>query len=215
MSAKPLQNYSYQLVARGKLIKSETVVVPNNTSNVLRFKFLATYDLVPIAHLIVYFVQDARIIDSKTTIELRENLANYVDLSLSPDTAKAGETVDISVKSNPKSSIYLLGVDQSVLLLKSGNDLSMGEALSELQNFNKISTSNRNYYDPVTQERNEKIPQYYNEWDSFSVIFKFLFSQLLLIHLHFALVSCRRQTLFSLPILLSQYQVIKLSVAIN
>lgn len=36
-----------------------------------------------------------------------------------------GNNVDITIRTKPNSYVGLLGVDQSVLLLRSGNDLSL------------------------------------------------------------------------------------------
>lgn len=170
ISAVPLQNYTYQLISKGKVVKSQTVAIPGNKNNNLRLKLQATYDLAPKAHLIIYVVHAGKIIDSTVTIELRKRLANFIDLTLTPETAKPAETIEIAVKSNPKSFIGLLGVDQSVLLLKSGNDFAIEEAFRELDSFNVVTTSNRIYYDPETSKPNPKIPDYYNLWDSFAVI---------------------------------------------
>ena len=46
---------------------------------------------------------------------------------------KVGETVKLSVEASENSPVYLLGVDQSVLLLKSGNDLDKKKVLEILQ----------------------------------------------------------------------------------
>lgn len=55
-----------------------------------------------------------------------------------PLEAKPSEEVNIKVKTDPDSYIGLLGVDQSVLLLKSGNDLSRDDVFNSL---NKYKTS--------------------------------------------------------------------------
>jgi len=47
-----------------------------------------------------------------------------------------GKTVDVTVKAKPNSYVGVLGVDQSVLLLKSGNDLTQVKKYIFLKFFN-------------------------------------------------------------------------------
>lgn len=46
------------------------------------------------------------------------------------------------MKSSPGSYVGLLGVDQSVLLLKSGNDIELSDVLKEQEKFNTIEQGN-------------------------------------------------------------------------
>jgi hypothetical protein len=56
---------------------------------------------------------------------------------LSADQAKPGEMVNLTVTSDSNSLVGLLGVDQSVLLLKSGNDLDKSWIIDESKKFNE------------------------------------------------------------------------------
>ena len=47
-----------------------------------------------------------------------------MEVKVAPDSVEPGKTVDVSVRAKPNSYVGVLGVDQSVLLLKSGNDIS-------------------------------------------------------------------------------------------
>lgn len=47
--------------------------------------------------------------------------------------AKPGQEVTLNIKTDPNSYVGLLGVDQSVLLLKSGNDLDLSAILNDLK----------------------------------------------------------------------------------
>lgn len=44
--------------------------------------------------------------------------------------AQPAESVQVKVTATPRSTAYLLAVDQSVLLLKSGNDITQEQASS-------------------------------------------------------------------------------------
>ena len=47
-----------------------------------------------------------------------------VDVKVAPDSVEPGKTVDVIVKAKPNSYVGVLGVDQSVLLLRTGNDIT-------------------------------------------------------------------------------------------
>lgn len=48
------------------------------------------------------------------------------------DKAQPAQSVSVQVKADPKSFVGLLAVDQSVLLLKSGNDITQDEVFGIL-----------------------------------------------------------------------------------
>ena len=51
--------------------------------------------------------------------------SRQVDLEVSPGETQPGANVEVTVRTKPNSYVGLLGVDQSVLLLRSGNDITM------------------------------------------------------------------------------------------
>lgn len=54
--------------------------------------------------------------------------------------------MEISVHSKPNSYVGLLGVDQSVLLLKKGNDIEQSTVFEELAKYNEVSKYNYEWY---------------------------------------------------------------------
>lgn len=150
------------MISQGRLIYSDSLNVPKRNYHV--FQFLATFDLVPTAHLIVYYFKNDDIISTKIDIDIRENLNNFIKLKLSEPTVKPGELVNIDIISKPKSYVALCGVDQSVLLLKKNNDITIGDAWNE-----------RELYQYQFHERNAKSnvghsPHFYNKyWGDFQV----------------------------------------------
>lgn len=45
-------------------------------------------------------------------------------MEVAPNSVEPGKAVDITVKAEPNSYVGVLGVDQSVLLLRTGNDIT-------------------------------------------------------------------------------------------
>lgn len=157
-----LEHFTYQVISQGKLIYSNSVDVPQRNYHV--FNFLATFDVLPTAHLIVYYFKDSDIISTKIDIDIRENLNNFVKIKLSDTQVRPGDSISIDITSKPKSYVALLGVDQSVLVLKKNNDLTIDDAWNE-----------RELYQYQFHERNPRSklghsPYFYNKyWGDFQV----------------------------------------------
>lgn len=175
-----LEHFTYQVISQGRLIYSDSLDVPQRNYHV--FQFLATFDLLPTVHLIVYYFKNNDIISAKVDIDIRENLNNFIKLKLSQENVKPGETVNIDITTNPKSLVGLVGVDSSVLLLKKNNDLTIDDVWDE-----------RELYQYQLHERNAKSshnqsPYYYNRyWADFQVFSNKLYN--LYIYLCFVLNS--------------------------
>jgi hypothetical protein len=72
-------------------------------------------------------------------------LQPQININLSADHAKPGETLNLTVSSDPNSSVHLLGVDQSVLLMKKGNDIEKSSVSSDFENYNGTDYHNTFY----------------------------------------------------------------------
>lgn len=66
--------------------------------------------------------------------------------------------MDITIISKPNSYVGLLGVDQSVLLLRKGNDLDKSQIFNELAEYSRKQSVPSRYYG-------------IDEWEDFSVSF--------------------------------------------
>lgn len=128
-----LQNFTYHVVAHGKVIYAENVEVPNRNYHV--FKFMATFDLVPEANIIVYRFHNGEFVSTSTRIQIEEDLNNFIKLKLSKNEVKPGSEVDIDVITKVASHVGLVGVDQSVLLLKSNKGLNRQDAVREMDDY--------------------------------------------------------------------------------
>lgn len=61
-----------------------------------------------------------------------------MNLSIAPKTCKPGENVSLTVISTVQSTVSLLAIDQRVLLLKSGNDLSLNQIYDDFSQYNYV-----------------------------------------------------------------------------
>lgn len=153
-----LNYYSYHVISQRKIIYSKSVYIPDNTTTSHEFTFAATRDLAPDVTIIVFILKSDAIISDKLHVQFEDILYNSIDISLSSESAQPGDLIDINVKTNPNSYVGLLGIDQSILLLKSGNDLSLEEALN-----------NRKWFYTQTNNDHNEYNDFLNYWDGFRV----------------------------------------------
>lgn len=133
-STKNMRTLTYMVVGRGDLLLSRTIQLDNDL--VHTFKFMSSFAMVPKAKLVVYYVtEDGEVVSEKTNIEFRSQFQNFVKIELSKEKAKPGEDLSLTISTKPNSLVALLGVDQSVNLLETGNDLNEQEVFGELDKY--------------------------------------------------------------------------------
>lgn len=84
-------------------------------------------------------------------------------IDLSTEQSKPGENIDLKINADPNSYVGLLGVDQSVLLLKGGNDLEMSAVVDEAVKYEYTDHFN-NCYETDTYK------YYYRDFKSADVL---------------------------------------------
>ena len=89
------------------------------------FRFQATAAMAPVARVVVYYVRpDGEVVADALNFDVEGTFQNFVEVKVAPDSVEPGKTVDVLIKAKPNSYVGVLGVDQSVLLLKTGNDIT-------------------------------------------------------------------------------------------
>ncbi|XP_050425560.1 CD109 antigen-like isoform X2 [Adelges cooleyi] len=141
-STEPLHYVNYQVLGRGDVIVASTVQVPTAGQRTVVLRFLATYAMAPTAHVIVQFVKDnGEVVADAIDIELDGVLQNFINVDVSRDEAEPDTPVDINFEAKPNSYIGITGIDQSVLLLKSGNDITHNNVLDELRTYDNSESA--------------------------------------------------------------------------
>ncbi|XP_061392979.1 thioester-containing protein 1 allele R1-like [Musca vetustissima] len=121
VSQKPLSYLVYTIKARGKIIQNKYIHIDEQNQHRYKLQLKATFDMVPKADVFIYSIDDGKFYCDETTINICNEFENKLEIS-APEQAKASDVVNLAIKSDPDSFIGLLAVDQSVLLLQSGND---------------------------------------------------------------------------------------------
>ncbi|XP_050529257.1 CD109 antigen-like isoform X2 [Daktulosphaira vitifoliae] len=135
-STENLRYVSYQVLGRGDVIVASTVQVPNSGQRTVVLRFLATFAMAPTAHVIVQYIKEGgEVVADAIDFELDGVLQNFINMDIGRVEAEPDTPVDINFETQPNSFIGITGIDQSVLLLKSGNDITHENVLDELRSY--------------------------------------------------------------------------------
>lgn len=136
---------TYQVMARGSVILSQVLQVNGDLATIT---FTSTPQMAPSARLIVYAIRSSNqeILVDATDFKVAGLFQNEVSLSLDKQSAEPGDTVKFTVNADPESYVGLLAVDQSVLLLKSGNDITKDLVEQDIQEYDTTRGSYRPWY---------------------------------------------------------------------
>ncbi|XP_071088366.1 CD109 antigen-like isoform X1 [Haliotis cracherodii] len=127
----------YQVMSRGSIVDTGYI----NKANLASFSIPVTSKMAPNARIIVYYVRkDGEIVTDSVSFDVDGAFENKVSISMDKTTAQPGDSVNVQVTADPQSLVNLLAVDQSVLLLKSGNDITQSEVISELKSYDTIKS---------------------------------------------------------------------------
>ncbi|XP_060573011.1 CD109 antigen-like isoform X2 [Ruditapes philippinarum] len=141
--------FFYAIFANSRML--QTGYLHDNVSNTMQLSFHVTDKMKPYGKLVVYYFDtdlwnaDALYFDVK---EDANKFKNKVALSFDKSQAEPGENVSLSITSDPQSLVNLLAVDQSVLLLASGNDITQSDVIRSLQPSSHSSADSSELHDP-------------------------------------------------------------------
>lgn len=76
-STHPLKYLSYQILGRGDVLNAASIQISDRYT--ATFRFLATYVMAPIAHVVVHYVrEDGELVADSLDVELEGTLQNFV-----------------------------------------------------------------------------------------------------------------------------------------
>ncbi|XP_012936322.1 CD109 antigen [Aplysia californica] len=125
---------TYVIVARGMIVDTGTV---NGTGNrTFTFDLMITTAMAPTCRILVYYIRHDNEVVADSIAFLVEGLfENRVTVSFGVDISEPGAEVDVRMTADPNSMVNLLALDESVLHLKSGNDVTVGRIEHSLRRF--------------------------------------------------------------------------------
>uniref|UniRef100_A0A1I8NTI5 TEP1-F n=1 Tax=Stomoxys calcitrans TaxID=35570 RepID=A0A1I8NTI5_STOCA len=167
VSYQPLSYFVYTILGRGKILQHEYVKLEPQAKT-CSIKIKATFDMMPTAKMIAYYIEHGQVVVCEKIINLANKFENKLQIT-APAEAKTGDEVTLNIKTDPNSFVGILGVDQSVLLLKSGNDFKGKKILKDLHDYeSKTPRRRRSYYDPEYSFRRSRCTRDYDSPERFS-----------------------------------------------
>lgn len=143
-ATEPMQQVTCQGLARGDIIWAWT---SPKGANQTEFDLSVKLDqrMTPQASILCFYVrpQNKELIADSVRFQVSGLMRNFVKLTASREQAKPGQEVEVDVFTKPSSFVGLLALDQSVLLLKSGNDIDQKQVDNEIKSYGSGSNGDR------------------------------------------------------------------------
>nr|BAR45595.1 thioester-containing protein 2 [Niponia nodulosa] len=143
-----IMNFVFQVYGRGNLALAQTI--PMNNEKYVRFKFRVTPRMAPKARFLAYYARpDGEIVADSLNFFVEGVFQTPVIVGVSANRTSPGSPVEVRVETKPNAYVGILGVDQKVLLLKSGNDITRDDVLKELVSYDSGATKSAfdDFYD--------------------------------------------------------------------
>ncbi|PIK40231.1 hypothetical protein BSL78_22928 [Apostichopus japonicus] len=122
---------TYTVISQGNIMLVDSLKAL--TGNVNTITLAVDARMAPRAKVIVSFVRDdGEVIADSVELQVDGIFKNQVSVSFDRDTSEPGDAITFTVEASPESFVGILAVDQSVLILKSGNDITRDEVIDEL-----------------------------------------------------------------------------------
>ncbi|KAH3873347.1 hypothetical protein DPMN_036581 [Dreissena polymorpha] len=123
----------YQIYARGQLIKSGTIPVNGEFKT---WTFQATHDMSPKSQVLVMYVRtDGELVADALSINVDGAFLNKVSVNFNKTEAAPSDKIRFDVSADVGSNVNVLGVDKSVLLLGTGNDITQSKVVQDLHGY--------------------------------------------------------------------------------
>ncbi|XP_073823483.1 CD109 antigen-like [Musca autumnalis] len=127
-SSKPMSYLDYNVVARGNIVKSVHIDLPDKPKV---YNITLTPELVysPRFSIYVYYVDEhGEYHHTEHTYHIYYELQNKISITAA-EQVKPGQEVALKIKTAPNSFVGLMAVDQSALLLRSNNDIHASDVI--------------------------------------------------------------------------------------
>ncbi|XP_052795659.1 CD109 antigen-like isoform X2 [Mya arenaria] len=127
----------HQTVASYQVMSKRNIVQTGKVSLVATvWQLPLTADMAPNVKVIVYYIRpDGEVVADAVSFNVEGIFENEVTVDFDQTRVEPGAEVTLTVTADPGSRVNVLAVDKSVLLLKSGNDISENMVTTELRSY--------------------------------------------------------------------------------
>ncbi|XP_060581969.1 CD109 antigen-like isoform X2 [Ruditapes philippinarum] len=124
---------SYQIYSRGSIVESGTIPMSNRRQ---KWTFNVTSAMAPKAKVVIYFVRsDGEVIADVLAVNVQGVFQNKVNIKFNQTSAEPIDKISLDVKADNGSTVHVLGVDKSVLLMATGNDITESQVNKEIRRY--------------------------------------------------------------------------------
>nr|BAR45594.1 thioester-containing protein 1 [Niponia nodulosa] len=130
-----ISRLEYEVVARGKIVASGSFKFDKDAKS-HSFPLNLTQDMAPRVRVVAYHVSSCgEVVADSLDFTVDGVFQTPVALHTSENRTKPGAPMEVTVSTLPNATVGLLAIDQSVLLLKTGNDLNRNEIVNDLNDY--------------------------------------------------------------------------------
>lgn len=152
-ATEPLNRIVYEVMGRGDIVFARSEDIHNTFTH--SFSFMATHQMAPRARIVAYYVRpdNQEVVADALNFDIDGIFRTPVFCETNVEETKPGALVDVRVATNPNAYVAILGIDQSILLLKSGNDITQDDVIEELETYD---SGNKNKNMPPWYRRRKR-----------------------------------------------------------
>ena len=134
-ATEPFAKIVYEVMGRGDIVLARST--PVDSKNTHEFTFTITQRMTPKVRVLAYYVrpENQEIVADALNFDVDGIFRTPVTLTTSLSETKPGAEVGVNVATKPGAFVAILGLDQSILLLKSGNDITQQDVIKELETY--------------------------------------------------------------------------------
>ncbi|CAG2173209.1 unnamed protein product, partial [Oppiella nova] len=142
------------VIGGGDIVLTHSLDIPGN-SNSYEFSVMAVHRMAPKARILCYYVREdnEEVVADAMDFEVDGLFRTDVSIDTDLKEAEPGAQVAVRVNTKPDAWVGIVGVDQSVLLLKSGNDMTHKDVIQKLQTYDTTGINTFWSYNSSTAEQ--------------------------------------------------------------
>jgi CD109 antigen len=134
VATEPFNKIVYEVMGRGDIVLARSFLTDTNQH---QFTFTVTHSMAPKSRIVSYYVRsdNQEVVADAVNFDVDGVFRTPVTLTTNVQETKPGSDVQVNVATKPGAFVAVLGLDQSILLLKTGNDVTQQDVMKELETY--------------------------------------------------------------------------------
>ncbi|XP_070502464.1 CD109 antigen-like [Chironomus tepperi] len=142
-SGQPTDYVMIHIVSKGILIESSKVYFDSdgnedNDLNTVVYSFTPSFKHAPKAGILAYYInKNNDFVATQVYVRLERNLPNYLTISSATQQVRPAANVNLNIESYIGSRVSLVAMDQRLLLLRDGSNITKQNVIDDIQKYTK------------------------------------------------------------------------------